>query len=95
MKIRNFFEPSIITPGTFASAVSAYAANLIDTAVDSSKFNTLVAAVQASGLSDALSGPDPFTVFAPTDQAFSKLPEGTVEGLLKPANREKIIAILN
>ncbi|MDE0781386.1 MAG: fasciclin domain-containing protein [Alphaproteobacteria bacterium] len=94
MRIRNFFAASIIAAGTFSSAVAANAANLIDTAVDSGQFKTLVAAVQAAGLGDALSGPGPFTVFAPTDEAFSKLPEGTVEDLLKSENREKLVAIL-
>ena len=80
--------------GTFVSAVAANAANLVETAVDAGQFKTLVAAVQAAGLGDALSGPGPFTVFAPTDEAFAKLPEGTVEDLLKPENKEKLVAIL-
>lgn len=67
---------------------------MVQTAVDAGQFKTLVAAVQAAGLGDALSGPGPFTVFAPTDEAFAKLPEGTVEDLLKPENREKLVAIL-
>lgn len=58
------------------------------------KFSTLVAAVQAAGLVETLSGPGPFTVFAPTNEAFSKLPAGTVEDLLKPENKEKLISIL-
>ena len=57
-------------------------------------FNTLVAAVKAAGLVETLQGPGPFTVFAPTDEAFAKLPKGTVEDLLKPENKEKLIAIL-
>jgi uncharacterized surface protein with fasciclin (FAS1) repeats len=57
--------------------------SIVDVAVASGKFKTLVAAVQAAGLVDTLKGPGPFTVFAPTDEAFAKLPKGTVEGLLK------------
>ncbi|GIV58566.1 MAG: hypothetical protein KatS3mg042_1479 [Rhodothermaceae bacterium] len=57
-------------------------------------FNTLVAAVQAAGLVETLQGEGPFTVFAPTDEAFAKLPEGTVESLLKPENRDQLVAIL-
>ena len=57
--------------------------NIVETAVAAGTFKTLVAAVQAAGLVDTLSGPGPFTVFAPTDEAFAKLPKGTVEGLLK------------
>jgi len=69
-------------------------ADLVDTAVAAKDFQTLVAAVQAAGLVDVLKGEGPFTVFAPTDEAFSKLPEGTVEDLLKEENREKLAAIL-
>ncbi len=58
-------------------------ADIVDTAVAAGSFTTLVAAVQAAGLMDTLKGPGPFTVFAPTDDAFKKLPAGTVEGLLK------------
>ncbi|MFM2444028.1 MAG: hypothetical protein RJB09_1214 [Pseudomonadota bacterium] len=57
-------------------------------------FNTLVAAVKAAGLVETLQGPGPFTVFAPTDEAFAKLPPGTVEDLLKPENKAKLVAIL-
>jgi uncharacterized surface protein with fasciclin (FAS1) repeats len=63
-------------------------------AAKAGKFKTLLSAVQAAGLSEVLSGPGPFTVFAPTDEAFAKLPDGTVESLLKPENREKLAAIL-
>jgi uncharacterized surface protein with fasciclin (FAS1) repeats len=67
---------------------------IVETAVGAGKFNTLVAAVKAAGLAEALSGKGPFTVFAPTDEAFAKLPKGTVETLLKPENKEKLVAIL-
>ena len=68
--------------------------DIVDTAVSAGSFKTLVAAVKAAGLVDALKGDGPFTVFAPTDDAFKKLPKGTVEMLLKPENKEKLIAIL-
>jgi|688.fasta_scaffold301316_2 transforming growth factor-beta-induced protein len=68
--------------------------DIVDTAVKAGKFNTLVAAVKAAGLVETLKGEGPFTVFAPTDEAFAKLPKGTVESLLKPENKEKLIAIL-
>ncbi len=68
--------------------------NIIENAVNSKDHTTLVAAVKAAGLVDTLSGPGPFTVFAPTNAAFSKLPKGTVESLLKPENKEKLTKIL-
>ena len=76
-----------------AFAPMTLAADIVDTAV-AAKFNTLVAAVKAAGLVDTLKGPGPFTVFAPTDEAFAKLPAGTVEDLLKPENKDKLTAIL-
>ena len=69
-------------------------ANIVETAVSAGSFKTLVAAVQAAGLADTLSGEGPFTVFAPTDEAFAALPAGTVESLLLPENKDKLIAIL-
>ncbi|TVS09867.1 MAG: fasciclin domain-containing protein [Planctomycetaceae bacterium] len=68
--------------------------DIVDTAVGAKQFSTLVAAVQAAGLVETLKGEGPFTVFAPTDEAFGKLPEGTVATLLKPENKEKLIAVL-
>jgi uncharacterized surface protein with fasciclin (FAS1) repeats len=68
--------------------------DIVDTAVSAKSFNTLVAALKAADLVDVLRGEGPFTVFAPTDEAFSKLPEGTVENLLKPENKDKLQAIL-
>jgi uncharacterized surface protein with fasciclin (FAS1) repeats len=82
--------------GAIALALSAHAANaadIVDTAV-AAKFNTLVAAVKAAGLVDTLKGPGPFTVFAPTDAAFAKLPAGTLESLLQPENKDKLVKIL-
>ncbi len=68
--------------------------DVVDTAVSAGSFNTLVAAIQAADLADTLKGEGPFTVFAPTDDAFAKLPAGTVEDLLKPENKDKLAAIL-
>lgn len=68
--------------------------DIVDTAVKAGSFNTLVAAVQGADLVGTLKGEGPFTVFAPTDEAFAKLPEGTVDDLLKPENKEKLQTIL-
>jgi uncharacterized surface protein with fasciclin (FAS1) repeats len=75
-------------------AVAAKAADIVDTAVSAGQFETLVAAVKAAGLVETLKGSGPFTVFAPTDEAFAKLPAGTVENLLKPENKETLVAVL-
>jgi len=68
--------------------------DIVDTAVAAGEFNTLAAALQAAGLVDTLKGEGPFTVFAPNDAAFAKLPAGTVESLLLPENKDKLVAIL-
>ena len=68
--------------------------NIVTVAATSGDFNTLVAAVKAAGLVETLQGDGPFTVFAPTDEAFAKLPAGTVDSLLLPENKQKLIAIL-
>ena len=68
--------------------------DIVAVASSAGSFNTLVAAVKAAGLVETLQGTGPFTVFAPTDEAFAKLPKGTVEDLLKPENKEKLVAIL-
>ena len=68
--------------------------NIVQNAVNSKDHTTLVAAVKAAGLVDTLASPGPFTVFAPTNSAFAKLPAGTVDGLLKPANKDKLTAVL-
>ncbi|HEU4509444.1 MAG TPA: fasciclin domain-containing protein [Pyrinomonadaceae bacterium] len=68
--------------------------DIVDTAVAAGQFKTLAAALEAAELIDALKGNGPFTVFAPTDEAFAKLPAGTVESLLKPENKEKLKAVL-
>lgn len=68
--------------------------DIVDVAAGNGNFKTLVTAVKAAGLVDTLKGKGPFTVFAPTDEAFAKLPKGTVEDLLKPENKEKLVKIL-
>jgi uncharacterized surface protein with fasciclin (FAS1) repeats len=80
--------------GTAASPVRAQQKDIVDTAVAAGSFKTLAAALQAAGLIETLKGKGPFTVFAPTDEAFAKLPAGTVESLLLPENREKLRRIL-
>lgn len=84
---------AVAIPLALASWTAA-AKNLVETAVDAGSFSTLVAAVQAADLAGTLSGPGPFTVFAPTDDAFAQLPAGTVEDLLKPENKDKLVAVL-
>lgn len=68
--------------------------DIVDTAASAGQFNTLAAALSAAGLVETLKGPGPFTVFAPTDAAFEKLPEGAVENLLKPENKDRLVSIL-
>ncbi|WP_345785644.1 fasciclin domain-containing protein [Pelagicoccus sp. SDUM812003] len=68
--------------------------DIVDVAASNEDFSTLVAAVKAAGLVDVLKGEGPFTVFAPTNEAFAALPEGTLESLLKPENKDKLTAIL-
>ncbi len=67
---------------------------IVDTAVEAGQFTTLAAALEAAGLVETLKGDGPFTVFAPTDEAFAELPDGTVETLLMPENRDQLTAIL-
>src|SRR5512139_3203317 len=93
-----------LTPSLFAGECSASKTasastctagkDIVAVASGSDNFKTLVAAVKAAGLVETLQGKGPFTVFAPTDAAFAKLPAGTVESLLKPENKEKLVAIL-
>lgn len=85
---------SLMVVALFASPVLAADKDIVDTAVEAGKFKTLVAAAQAAGLVDTLKSDGPFTVLAPTDEAFAKLPAGTVETLLKPENKDKLVAIL-
>ena len=95
---------TIVKKMTTAMAVTAFVAaastaqaqnrDVVDTAVSAGRFKTLAAALQAAGLVETLKGKGPFTVFAPTDEAFAKLPKGTVEDLLKPENKAKLTAVL-
>ena len=88
----------MVSAPVFAADKHAHAAagskDIVDTAVAAGSFNTLAAALKAAGLVDTLKGAGPFTVFAPTDEAFAKLPAGTVENLLKPENKDKLVSIL-
>jgi uncharacterized surface protein with fasciclin (FAS1) repeats len=85
---------AMTTAAAFAAPALAQDADIVDTAVAAGNFTTLVAAVEAAGLVETLKGEGPFTVFAPTDEAFAALPEGTVEDLLKPENKPMLTAIL-
>jgi len=91
--MKNFMKTLTALPFAFLS-VNGNALDIVDTAASASQFNTLVAAVEAADLVTTLKGDGPFTVFAPTDEAFAALPEGTVENLLKPENKEQLISIL-
>ena len=82
------------TAAATAAPTAAASKDIVDTAVAAGSFKTLAAALQAAGLVDTLKGAGPFTVFAPTDEAFAKLPAGTVDTLLKPENKAKLTAIL-
>ena len=95
--MRHFVRVSLATLA-LVSALSftgrASGQDIVDTAVSAGNFKTLAAALKAAGLVETLKGTGPFTVFAPTDEAFAKLPAGTVENLLKPENRDKLRAVL-
>jgi uncharacterized surface protein with fasciclin (FAS1) repeats len=84
----------IAVTAMIGTSLQAQGKDIVDTAVGAGQFKTLAAALQAAGLVDTLKGAGPFTVFAPTDEAFAKLPKGTVEDLLKPENKAKLTAIL-
>ena len=90
---KNFSASVIAISAATMISTSAMAADIVDTAVQAGTFKTLAAALGAAGLVDTLKSPGPFTVFAPTDEAFAKLPAGTVEELLKPENKKKLVAI--
>lgn len=94
---RNFLRKGVAIVGLTALTACATAPSepdIVDTAVAAGSFETLVAAVSAAGLVDTLKSPGPFTVFAPTDEAFAKLPAGTVESLLLPENKDQLVQIL-
>jgi uncharacterized surface protein with fasciclin (FAS1) repeats len=83
-----------VTTVVYRQEVRETKPDIVDTALKTGSFKTLTAALKAAGLVDTLKGKGPFTVFAPTDEAFAKLPAGTVETLLKPENKDKLVAIL-
>ena len=90
-------KPAILAAAIgLAASFSAHAAekDIVETAVEAGQFETLAAALEAAGLVSTLKGEGPFTVFAPTDEAFAKLPDGTVEKLLEPENKDQLTAIL-
>ena len=93
-KCFNIVSIAVIALSVSIGAASAKNKSIVETAVQAGNFNTLVAALKAAGLVDTLNGKGPFTVFAPTEMAFSKLPAGTVAGLLKPENKAKLASIL-
>lgn len=92
--IRRFALAAAVAVAFTAVPAQAQTKDIVDTAVGAGMFNTLVTAVKAAGLVETLKGTGPFTVFAPTDDAFKKLPAGTVENLLKPASKETLRDIL-
>ncbi|MDH3731893.1 MAG: fasciclin domain-containing protein [Gemmatimonadota bacterium] len=94
MKTSKIFSLGFAAVVALSAPLAAQDKDIVDTAVAAGSFETLVAAVQAAGLVETLKGDGPFTVFAPTDDAFAALPAGTVETLLKPENRDKLIAVL-
>jgi len=94
MPMLSRIKAAAIALPVLAVAGAANAADIVDTAARAGSFNTLVAAVKAAGLAETLKGEGPFTVFAPTDEAFAKLPEGTVEKLLMPENKAQLVTIL-
>lgn len=95
MKMKLAFLAALVScTAAFAAPAHQDAKNIVDTAKSAGSFQTLVKALQAADLVSALEGPGPFTVFAPTDEAFAKLPAGALDNLLKPENKEKLRAVL-
>ena len=90
----SFIAASALAGTASSSCPAGQSKDIVAVAAGAGNFNTLVAAVKAAGLVQTLQGAGPFTVFAPTDEAFGKLPAGTVESLLKPENKEKLVGIL-
>ncbi|MGB7262461.1 MAG: fasciclin domain-containing protein [Albidovulum sp.] len=88
------FTTAVAAVALSLSAAAVQAKNIVEIAAGDERFSTLVAAVQAAGLADTLSGPGPFTVYAPVNDAFAALPEGTVETLLKPENKGQLTDVL-
>ena len=95
VRIRSLAVAAVVALGIAAAQAGAPPQkDIVDTAVAAGSFNTLAAALKAAGLVDTLKGKGPFTVFAPTDEAFAKLPVGTIDDLLKPENKDKLVSIL-
>ncbi len=102
--LTRLFAPILLIAGIALSTVAVaghhgmknkdYGSDIVDVAMSAGQFNTLAAALDAAGLVGTLKGEGPFTVFAPTDAAFAKLPEGTVESLLEPENKDQLVSIL-
>ena len=92
--IRRIAIAAALAVAVSAAPASAQTKDIVDTAVGAGMFNTLVTAVKAAGLVETLKGAGPFTVFAPTNAAFAKLPAGTLDNLLKPENKAQLTAIL-
>lgn len=91
---KTLLAAALLVPLVFSSAGAHAADDIVDTAVKAGSFKTLVTAMKAAGLVDTLKGKGTFTVFAPTDDAFAKLPNGIVESLLKPENKAQLVSIL-
>jgi len=91
-KLSKFVVGAVLS--VVSSTAFGFEKNIVETAVEAGKFKTLATALTAAGLVDAVKGPGPFTVFAPTDEAFAKVPKETLEMLLKPENKEKLKAVL-
>jgi uncharacterized surface protein with fasciclin (FAS1) repeats len=91
---RTFLALTAASVFAMPAFAGGHSKDIVDTAVAAGSFNTLAAALTAAGLVDTLKGEGPFTVFAPTDAAFAALPAGTVEDLLKPENKDKLVAVL-
>jgi uncharacterized surface protein with fasciclin (FAS1) repeats len=94
MKAASFALILSVLASAMPAAAGSAKKDIVETAVAAGSFNTLATALQAAGLAETLKGKGPFTVFAPTDEAFGKLPAGTVDSLLKPENKDKLKAIL-
>lgn len=94
MTLTNTIKGGILAATLALGASAAQAKNIVEIAADDARFSTLVAAVTAAGLAETLSGPGPFTVYAPVNDAFAALPEGTVETLLKPENKGDLTNVL-
>ena len=94
MTMKSIFKIAAAATTALTIATGAKAANIVEIAAGDERFSTIVAAVQAAGLAETLSGPGPFTVYAPLNDAFAALPDGTVETLLKPENKDQLTSVL-